>query len=671
MSRALILADMDELAPGRPYPERLEQRPGPHDRFAETLMANIVRPLRRMIRDPARSLRPIVARTLRHEETMRRESDVALAGHAAALRVRLRRHGFTLDLTGECFALVREAAGRVLGYRHYESQLMAGWGLLQGRLIEMETGEGKTFAATLPASAVALAGYPVHVVTVNDYLAERDAEEMGPLYRFLGLTAGSVIQGMERPEKREIYGRSIVYCTNKELAFDYLRDGVAVAGQSSPLHLELDKLHGGARRADQLVLRGLYFAIVDEADSVFIDEARTPLILSRSVAAATETVASQQALVMAAGLTPNDDYIVDRAERDVRLTDAGKATIASMAAGMDGVWTSKRGQEELITQALTATLLFHRDEHYVVEDGKVVIVDESTGRVMPDRSWERGLHQLIEVKEDCEPTDRRETMARLTYQRLFRRYVRLSGMTGTAKEVAREIRAVYELDVVRVPLHRPSRRRYSPPRVWATKAEKWDNVARTVARISQNEGRPVLIGTRSVQASEEISAILTARGIEHALLNAKQDEAEAEVIAQAGGEARVTVATNMAGRGTDIRLSQQVRDRGGLHVILTEYHDSRRVDRQLFGRCARQGDPGGCEAIVSLEDDVFLTNVPTLTASVRRMLAARGRVPPMLLRLLRRQAQNAAERRGTGQRVRNLVQDRRMELMLAFSGRGE
>ncbi|MFZ1908038.1 MAG: prepilin peptidase, partial [Burkholderiales bacterium] len=522
---------------------------------------------------------------------------------AKRLRERLRRDGFAAELVGECFALVREAAARTLGKRHFDPQLMAGWALLQGRLVEMETGEGKTFAATLPASTVALAGYPVHVITVNDYLAGRDAEEMGPLYRFLGLSVGVVVQGMERDDRRDAYARSITYCTNKELAFDYLRDRVALARSSSRLHLALEKLRGAAARDAELVLRGLYFGIVDEADSVFIDEARTPLILASAGRAAQEKDQCERALALAASLAAGEDYGVDLVERSITLTPHGKAKIATFSANLDGVWSSVRAREELTTQALSALLLFRRDQHYVVSDDKVQIVDESTGRVMPDRSWEHGLHQLIEAKEGCVLTERRETLARLTYQRLFRRYIRLGGMSGTAKEVAREIRSVYRLDVVRVPLHRPSRRLYHDARVFATLTEKWNAVADSVERLACVARRPVLIGTRSVKASEELSAVLARRGIEHALLNAKQDGEEADVISRAGEAGRVTVATNMAGRGTDIRLGPGVAESGGLHVILTEYHESRRIDRQLFGRCGRQGDPGSCEAIVSLEDE--------------------------------------------------------------------
>ncbi|MGE0222143.1 MAG: preprotein translocase subunit SecA [Acetobacteraceae bacterium] len=670
MSRIGILTDPGLLAPGRPYSERSEKQPRLHDRIAETLFANTVVPVRAALLDPARALRAVCVQADRHADALRGTPDAALQARARGMRSRLRRQGFTLALAAECFALVREAADRTLGKRHYPSQMMAGWALLQGRLVEMATGEGKTFAATLPVCTVGMAGYPVHVITVNDYLAARDAEEMKPLYQFLGLTVGTVVQGMQRPVRRQAYACSITYCTNKELAFDYLRDGVARGQRGSRLHLALGRLRGDVPAEDGLVLRGLYFAIVDEADSVFIDEARTPLILSASSGPADEAEHCARALDIAAALVEGKHYELELADRNVRLTEQGCAEVASRSSRWDGVWGSVRAREELVSQALVARLLFHRDEHYVVADGKVQIVDESTGRVMPDRSWERGLHQLIEVKEGCEITERRETLARLTYQRLFRRYLRLSGMTGTAKEVAREIRSVYGLDVVRIPLHRPSRRIHDPVRVCATRVEKWQVVADAVQRL-KDQGRAVLVGTRSVGASEEISAELTARGIAHALLNAKQDETEADVVAAAGQPATVTVATNMAGRGTDIRLARAVAERGGLHVILTEFHDSRRIDRQLFGRCARQGDPGSCSAIVSLEDDLYTVHAPRLTHLVRQLAGRHASLSRLAHDWLRRTAQNSAERRNAYVRVQNLKEDRRLEQVLAFSGRGE
>ena len=578
--------------------------------------------------------------------------------------------GFAPALVGASFALVREAASRTLGQRHYDPQLMGGWALLQGRLVEMETGEGKTMAATLPASTVALAGYPVHVITVNDYLASRDAEEMGPLYRFLGLSVGTVIQGMTPDKRRQAYARSVTYCSNKELAFDYLRDRVAAAQRSSRIHLSLQRL-GGGERDDRLVLRGLYYGIVDEADSVFIDEARTPLILSSNTGSIEEENECNKALELASQLVADEDYEIEAADRHVMLTRTGRARLGELAADADGVWGSARAREELISQALSALIFFRLDQHYVVADGKVQIVDESTGRIMPDRQWERGLHQLIEAKEGVKRTERHETLARLTYQRLFRRYIRLAGMTGTASEVSREVRSVYGLDVVRVPLHRPSRRSYRPTRVYETADEKWRAVADTVAGVARLEGRPVLIGTRSVRASEQISAVLHERGIEHALLNAKQDQEEAEIVAQAGQPSRVTVATNMAGRGTDIRLGPGVVEKGGLHVILTEYHESRRIDRQFFGRCARQGDPGSCEAVVSLEDELYEVFASAATRFVRRLYRRGATLRPGAYEALRRLAQFNAGRRAAYVRVQTLKTDRRLDRVLAFSGRGE
>ena len=673
MTRENILAGSIDLSVSRPYPERAEEQLAWHDLTAEFLFAAMIAPINDRLRNSKRRLQHIVELTNRHERNFQSALDEDLVRRAQGMRARLRRDGFTPELVGECFALVREAASRTTGQRHYKSQIMSGWALLEGRLVEMATGEGKTFAATLPACTVALAGYPVHVITVNDYLASRDAEIMAPLYRYLGLSVGTVVQGMPKPARREAYAKSVTYCTNKELAFDYLRDGVVLERRNSRLHLSLESLRGDVSRDDQLVLRGLCFAIVDEADSVFIDEARTPLILSSSTNSTKETGDYGRALEFARSLVPQEDYRVDLFERRVVLTDTGKDKLDAYAveSELDGLLTSVRAREELIIQALSALMLYQRDHHYVVSDSKVQIVDESTGRVMPDRSWERGLHQLIEAKEGCTLTERRETLARMTYQRLFRRYIRLSGMTGTASEVAREIKSVYRLGVARIPLHKPSRRIYQRGCVCATLEQKWNTVADIVERLALAEGRPVLVGTRSVKASEEISAILSQRGIEHALLNAKQDESEAEVIAMAGQFARVTVATNMAGRGTDIQLGAGVAEKGGLHVILTEYHESRRIDRQLFGRCARQGDPGSCEAIVSLEDDIFTVYATAATRFVSRIAQRRGNVPDFVYWGLKALAQFSAERRNAYIRVQSMKLDRRLNQVLAFSGRGE
>ena len=672
MSRLTLLQlQPSELAPGRPYVERDEGEAPWYDRAALALWHGVLRPALRPLRGEAQQRRTFVARVDAHAQAAAALDDDGLRRRAAALRQCLRADGFAREPVAECFALVREAASRVIGQRHYPTQLVAGWLLLQGTLVEMATGEGKTFAATLPAVTAALAGLPVHVITVNDYLAARDAETMGPLYRFFGLQAGAIVHGMTREQRRAIYASHIAYASNKELAFDYLRDRAGLGDRASPLHLAVQSLRGQqAQRSQACVLRGLVFAIVDEADSVFIDEARTPLILSATVGGGPPRDLCELALAWAKRLVEGEHFELERGARRVRLTDAGRDALATLRAGAgDAVqFESERACEQEVHRALMATHLYALDQHYVIVDAKVQIVDEATGRVMPDRAWEHGLHQMIEAKEGLELTGLRETLARITYQRLFRRYLRLAGMSGTATEVAAEIGLTYGLPVVRVPLHRPSRRVLRPPRCLPNAAAKWQVVAQAVAQVALQQRRPVLIGTRTVKASEELSALLHARGIEHVVLNAKQDGVEAQIVSRAGEAGRVTVATNMAGRGTDIVLGHGVADRGGLHVILTEYHESRRIDRQLFGRSARQGDLGSGEAIVALDDELFTAHAPAWSA----LLAARGRpVGALALGLLRRVAQWAAERHNRDQREGSLRQDRRFAHLLAFSGRGE
>jgi preprotein translocase subunit SecA len=665
-----LFADV-ALAGGRPYAERAEDEPRWYDRVAVALHAGVVAPVQRRLAGFEGELRRLADAANALEDGLRLLPDEVLRQRAIGMRGRLRREGFTMDATAQAFALIRAAAQRTVGQRHFDTQLMGGYALLRGRLVEMATGEGKTFCATLPACAMALAGFPVHVITVNDYLAQRDAEKMGPLYAFFGLGVGVVAQGMERDQRRQAYAQAVTYATNKELAFDYLRDRVALRGRSSRLHQGLLRMAGRADAgADATVLRGLYFAIVDEADSVFVDEARTPLILSASGDLDGEAEQNGAALQLARECSEGEHFRLDPLERGVILTDEGHAALDAFAESRAGAWTSVRGREDLLRQALSALHLYRRDQQYVVMDDKVQIVDESTGRVMPDRSWERGLHQMIELKEGVALTPRRETLARLTYQRLFRRYVHLAGMTGTAAEAAAEIQAVYGLPLARVPLHRPSRRATLGTTMCSTLAGKWQQVAGRAQELAQ-AGRPVLIGTRSVEASEQVSAVLEARGLAYALLNAKQDAEEARVVAEAGQPGRITVATNMAGRGTDILLGPGVDAQGGLHVILTEFHDSRRVDRQLVGRCARQGDPGSSEAIVSLEDELFDLCAPRAAATLRHALQGGARVPPLVFAALRRWCQDATERRQAATRRAQVKQDRQLHRALAFTGRGE
>jgi len=677
MSSALLLnVAQGDLAAGRPYPEREEREPPWHDRLAMWLWHAAVVPLTAPLKSArAQDARAFVALVESHAAELARADDAQLRAHAHALRADLRRLGFEAEPAARTFALVREGASRVLGLRHFDTQLIAGWWLLRGTLVEMATGEGKTLAATLPACVAALAGTPVHVITVNDYLARRDAQTMGPLYRFFGLRCAAVVHGMSRPERRAAYAADITYASNKELAFDYLRDRVALGDRASPLHLATEGLRDGRSRDERVVLRGLTFAIVDEADSIFIDEARTPLILSTVIDGETSRETCEAALAAARALVADRHFTLDLAHRRVFLTEAGRDELDRLeqetAGEGGGVFVSTRERDEQVQRALGALWLYVRDEHYVLIDEKVQIVDGSTGRVMPDRSWERGLHQMIETKEGLALTGRHETLARITYQRLFRRYLRLAGMTGTATEVAAEIGRTYGLRVMRVPLHKPSQRRMGAVRCFRTQTEKWNAVADAVTDVARAQQRPVLIGTRTVKASEQLSAVLNARGLPHVVLNAKQDREEASIVAAAGTPGRITVATNMAGRGTDVMLAAGIAERGGLHVILTEYNESPRVDRQLFGRSARQGDPGSGETIVALDDELFVTQAPGFASWLAQRAGARGAPSSAEIAVLRWLAQRRAERRNRDAREGALKFDRRLAQVLAFSGRGE
>ena len=607
-----------------------------------------------------------------HEQGRRlAELDTAgLAEQTRLLRLDLHRRGLADDLLVRAFALVRETAGRTIGLRHYDTQLTGGWVLAHGRLAEMETGEGKTLTATLAAAAAALAGLPVHVVTVNDYLVERDARQMGPVYQALGLSVGAVTADMDPAARRCGYRSDVVYCTNKQLAFDYLRDRLVLGNDQGRLRLQLEPLHSGDR-AERLFLRGLCFAIVDEADSVLIDEARTPLVISRQVHSPEEEQLYRQALDWAGQLTAGADFVVDRARGRVQLSDGGSDRLAALALPVGGLWGGARRREELVGQALSALHLYERDRHYLVQGGRVQIIDENTGRTMADRSWERGLHQMIEIREGLSVSGRNEHIARLTYQRFFRRYQWLAGMTGTAREVRRELWSIYRLAVVRIPPHRPCQRRLIGARVHADSENRWAEVVRRI-RDLQAAGRPVLVGTRSVADSEHLGELLQTAGIAHQVLNARQDAAEAAIVARAGIRGAVTVATNMAGRGTDILLGAGVAEHGGLHVIATERNDAGRIDRQLFGRCGRQGDPGSCELLLSLEDDLLRDRrgnrlLTLLTTLLRRQTPGGQRIALAALRL----AQRARERRHRALRRSLLRLETRLGQLLAFSGRME
>lgn len=531
-------------------------------------------------------------------------SESSLRDEVRQLRERLFVDGLVPDNLVSAFALIREYSWRILGMRHHESQLRGGLVMLQGMIAEMETGEGKTLTATLAAATAALAGLPVHVISVNDYLTSRDAENMRPLYEALGLRVGSVVHGQTSVERRQAYGCDIAYATNNELVFDYLRDRLTLGDRLDSLQVQAESLHGKTSRKEQLLMRGLHFAIVDEADSVLIDEARTPLIISGAGSIKEERDFLVQALVLAGCFTKDVEYQLDTTRRQIHLTMEGRERVESAAQRLGPLWKGLVRRESVVHQALTAIHLFKRDQQYLVNDGKIHIIDEFTGRVMPDRSWEQGLHQMIELKEGCELTQRRDPLAKISYQRFFRRYLRLGGMTGTAREVAGEMWSVYSLYTLKVPTHKPLIRRKMEDTIFPTRQEKWRAVVERIATL-HSEGRPVLVGTHSVAASEELTNYVRQAGLPHQVLNAKQDADEADIISRAGQPGSITIATNMAGRGTDIKLAEGVHEIGGLHVIITEYHEAARIDRQLAGRCARQGDPGSYEGLVSLEDSLF------------------------------------------------------------------
>jgi len=557
------------------------------------------------------------------------------------------------------YAAIKEAARREIGQEHYDVQLRGGYALLHGAIAELETGEGKTLTATLAAATAAMAGTPVHVITVNDYLAKRDEELMRPVYRALGLTVGLVVSGLSQEERRKAYLADITYCTNKEVAFDYLRDGLLLGQCASNVRMKIRKLHGEkGQPGDKPVMRGLHFAIVDEADSVLIDEARTPLIISGRTDPDTERKRAQQALDLATPLLRDEHFTMSRDGQEIALTDKGKTELMDRGNVMGGLWRGSIFREEQARNALGALHIYKCDEHYLVRDDKIEIIDEYTGRVMQDRSWGDGVHQLVELKERCTITGQTISIARITYQRFFRCYRKLGGMTGTASEARTELRSVYGLAVERINTNRPLARSYADPHIYATSQEKWVYIV-DLTRELVDQGIPVLIATRSVASSTVGSEYLSDAGIEHRVLSAVEDQHEADIIAAAGQSGCVTVATNMAGRGVDIRLGNGVVELGGLHVIMSDRHDSRRIDRQLAGRCARQGEPGHVETVLSLEDTLIVDSgvlLPYLCHAkwYRRWLFYR--------------AQRLMERR-FGRARRDLMNwDQQLGSSLAFSG---
>jgi preprotein translocase subunit SecA len=648
------------------YPEREPIRETPLDRLAVSLGASVVAASSRR---RSRRLTRIVGLVARHADEFAAMSLDELTSATRPLAAELRRNqGFPDELTGRAFALIRELSGRVLGQRHYDVQMLGAFAMIKGMLAEMATGEGKTLTATLVAGTAGLAGVPIHVVTVNDYLAQRDADLMRPLYSRLGLTVGVVVQGQGTEVRREAYACDITYCTNKELAFDYLRDRMTIGQSASDLNLKIEALHTDDPRKSRLRMRGLHFALVDEADSVLVDEARTPLIISGPEEFAMDSRTVAEALTLAKNMRKDVEFFISAEERRVYLSPMGQARVASFAGAFAAHWRGAVARDELARQALTALHLFERSQHYVLVDGKVKIVDEYTGRIMGDRFWSDGLHQLIEQKEGCELSARRATLARMTYQRFFRRYRRLAGMSGTMSPVARELYKVYRLPVVKIPTNRPVRRVHLPDIVAPTIEMKWRSIVERVRDLHER-GAPMLIGTNSVAASERASAALQEAGLPHVVLNALHDKREAEIVAEAGQRGRITIATNMAGRGTDIHLGEGVIELGGLHVIMCERHDARRIDLQLAGRSGRQGEPGCFQAILSLEDPLMAAGPGFVLSQLARL--APGAVGEWAGRAAADYAQRRAEWVHARMRTQLLRSDEWQTKTLAFTGKPE
>ncbi|MGI6657381.1 MAG: preprotein translocase subunit SecA [Desulfobulbus sp.] len=517
------------------------------------------------------------------EATVEPLSDAELADKTVEFRERLAAGATLDDLLPEAFAVVREAAKRVLGERHYDVQLIGGIVLHQGKIAEMKTGEGKTLTSTCPVYLNALTGKGVHVVTVNDYLARRDVEWMGAVYRFLGLTTGCILHEMNDEERRTAYGADITYGTNNEFGFDYLRDNMKFS-------------------REDFCQRAFHYAIVDEVDSILIDEARTPLIISGPAEQSTELYGQVDAIMH--HFKPEEHYTKDEKARQVMLTDEGVA-LAEDLLNVENLYDPRFiTQLHHVNQALKAHFLFQRDVDYIVKDGAVVIVDEFTGRTMEGRRYSDGLHQALEAKEKVKVEKENQTLASITFQNYFRMYDKLAGMTGTADTEAPEFKKIYNLDVVVIPTHMKMIRKDYADVIYKTQAAKYRSVINEIKELNEL-GQPILVGTISIDISEKISQMLTKEGIPHDVLNAKHHEREAEIIAGAGQKGRVTIATNMAGRGTDIKLGEGVRELGGLHILGTGRHESRRIDNQLRGRSGRQGDPGSSRFYLSLEDDLL------------------------------------------------------------------
>lgn len=587
----------------------------------------------------------------------------------AELRRLLRVSGgkVNLALGAKVLAFLQRTSEEVLGQKPYEVQIAAAWSLMNGEIAEMGTGEGKSLTAAIAAAALALSGRQVHLLTVNDYLASRDAERFSPFFSRLGISSGCIHEADSAEVRSSTYQSNVVFSAAKNIVFDYLRDQTgSSAGMLSGLAPKLSCLSQEGTDLPQPILQGLDAVIVDEVDSVLIDQAATPFILSGGEAAlgGLDEVVLRRSLELANRLKEGRDFRCVPSLRRVTLTDDGKVWLSNWVDDREGLLAVAPIREHILTQALVATHLLIVDRDYLINDKKIQIIDESTGRVMPDRQWSEGLHQLVELKEGLEISEIRTTLARITYQRFFPRYRHLCGMSGTARPAARELWESYGLTVRRILPRKADRRRLSSVRISSSAAAKWEAIGKYTATLHENDV-PVLIGTRTLDGSRQCSAALAALGVPHHILNAEEIAKEAIIVALAGEPGQVTVATNMAGRGTDIVLSEHAKLKGGLHVILTELHENRRIDLQLAGRCGRQGDPGQVDHFLSLEDALFVgENRIIYKLVILAHRAGQTKIVYLLMLFLQRKQTRRAE----AARRRLQKYERQRERTLALTG---
>jgi preprotein translocase subunit SecA len=573
------------------------------------------------------------------------------------------------DNQDTALSLIAQAAGRILDLYPYPVQIMGALALYKGLLAEMETGEGKTLTIALSATMAGWHGKPCHILTANDYLAERDASELKPLYAFCGLKVGHVISTMSQDDRRENYACDVVYTTGKEILADFLRDRLKLGELQDSTRLLVQNILFDEKQTgcEELVMRGLGTAIVDEADSILIDEAVTPLIISQQVQNKYLEEGVNKALEISECLLGDIHYKVDKKYKAISFTDNGLSLLDDMAETLTGIWQSEMRRNEIVKQAISAREFYRKNKEYIIDDGKICIVDEFTGRLMPSRTWSHGLHQAIEMKEGLEPSKATQVLAKLSFQRFFRLFPKLSGITGTAWESYMEFWQIYNLPIVRIPPNKLCQRKYLTVMFFRSDKEKWEAITESIIQLHQS-GRPLLIGTKNVENSEMLAERLKEHGLNFEIINAVRHEEEPAIVAKAGEKYKITIATNMAGRGTDIKLGQGVVELGGLHVIATERHEAIRIDRQLFGRCARQGDPGSVQVFTSIDDEILSRFVPK---SLKKflLLTLHERFNNILGKMLYYYSQKISEMMAAKQRANILKNDTWLDDALSFSGK--